>query len=126
MAESIIDILFRLSLALILTILIEWGLSFLFLHSKTDRKLIILVQCLTNPALNVLLLVNEHYELLNQTILIVVLESCIVIIEAIIYKKAHISTKINIYLLSFFLNVASVCIGLLLSQFVGNLIGIYY
>ena len=118
MVKSTIDILFGLSFALALTILIEWGLSFLFLRSKTDRWLVVLVQCLTNPALNVLLLINDYFELLNKMILIIILELCVVIIEAVIYKKGHVSTRINPFLLSLFLNSVSACTGLLIYQFV--------
>lgn len=117
MIKSIVDILFELSFALTLTILIEWGLSFFFLHSKTDRRLVILVQCLTNPVLNTLLLINDYFEFLNRTILIIILELCVVAIEAVIYKKGPVSTKIDPFFLSLFLNLASVCTGLLFYQF---------
>lgn len=117
MEKSIVDILFELSFALALTILIEWGLSFFFLHSKTDRQLVILAQCLTNPVLNTLLLINDYFEFLNRTILIIILELCVVTIEAVIYKKGHVSTKIDPFFLSLFLNLASVCTGLLFYQF---------
>ena len=118
MVKSIVDILFELSFALILTILIEWGLSFLFLHSKTDRRLVILTQCLTNPILNVLLLINDYFEFLNETILVIILELCVIIIEAVIYEKCRISTKVNPFLLSLFLNLVSICTGLLFYQFI--------
>lgn len=118
MVKSIVDILFGLFFALTLTILIEWGLSLPFLHSKADRRLVVLVQCLTNPVLNVLLLINNYYGFLNRTILIIILELCVVAIEAVIYRKGHVGTKINPFFLSLFLNLASVCTGLLFYQFV--------
>ena len=118
MVKSIADILFELFFALTLTILIEWGLSSLFLHSKTDRRLVVLVQCLTNPVLNALLLINNYFGFLNRTILIIILELCVVAIEAVIYRKGHVGTKINPFFLSLFLNLASVCTGLLFYQFV--------
>ena len=118
MAKSIVDILFGLSFALILTILIEWGLSFLFLRSKADRRLVVLVQCLTNPALNTLLLINNYFGLLNGIVLIIFLEFCVVVIEAIIYKKGQIDARVNPFLLSLLLNLASVSVGLLIGCFV--------
>ena len=93
------------------------GVIIFFLHSKTDRRLVILVQCLTNPVLNTLLLINDYFEFLNRTILIIILELCVVTIEAVIYKKGHVDTKIDPFLLSLFLNLASVCTGLLFYQF---------
>ena len=119
MTKNLVDILCGLSFALLLTILIEWGLSFLFLHSKTDRQLVILAQCLTNPALNLLLLINNYFGAFSRIILIIILELGAVIVEAIIYKKGHISTKINPFFLSLLLNCTSVCTSLLLKQFIG-------
>ena len=115
MIKSVIEIIIELVGALGLTVLIEWGLSCLFLHSKFDRRLVVLVQCLTNPALNVLLLINYYFGDLHQVFLIVALEFLVVIIEAIIYQKGIRDAKINPFGLSLFLNLASLGAGLLLS-----------
>ncbi len=101
--------------ALSLTIIIEWGLSFIFLKQKNDRKVVILAQILTNPALNLLLFLNNVFFKFNSYILLGILEISVTIIEAIVYKK-YLSeeTKTNPLILSLLLNFASLSVGLLI------------
>lgn len=110
-AKSLISIILSLSL----TILIEWGLSFIFLKNKKDRKVIILAQIITNPTLNFVLLLNAYFFGVNYYLLLGILEISIIIIEAIIYKN-YLSkkVKVNPSLLSLLLNTASLSIGLLI------------
>lgn len=115
MVNSIITILISFSVALVLTILIEWGLSYFILHSRHERELVVLAQCLTNPALNTILLINNYFGLVKPIILVIVLELLVIIIEAIIYKKGFKGTTINPYILSIGLNLASLSFGLLLN-----------
>ena len=116
MAESLINIFVRLIYALSVTVLIEWGLSCIFLRSKSDRQIVVLAQCLTNPILNMLLIINYNLELFNPIVVLVVLEISIVFIEAIIYKKSlKEKTKINPLILSILLNIASFSVGQLLN-----------
>ncbi len=74
----------RLSIeALFLTAAIEVGVAWLFrLRSKTDIITIILINVITNPALNYLLLVNGYFHLFRQTtILLLILEAVVVLVE---------------------------------------------
>lgn len=109
--KSLISIILSLSL----TILIEWGLSFIFLKNKKDRKVVILAQIITNPTLNFVLLLNAYFFGANYYLLLSILEIAIIIIEAIIYKN-YLSkkVKVNPSLLSLLLNTASLSIGLLI------------
>ena len=110
-ANSLISIILSLSL----TILIEWGLSFIFLKNKKDQKVVILAQIITNPTLNFVLLLNAYFFGANYYLLLGILEISIIIIEAIIYKN-YLSkkVKVNPSLLSLLLNTASLSIGLLI------------
>ena len=99
-------------IALGLTILIEWGLSWFFVRHKNDRQIVILMQCVTNPLLNLLILLNNYLNVLDTTILLVILEALVVISEAIIYKKTfHNKAKLGPFWLSLVLNATSFTVG---------------
>ncbi len=113
MITNLINIVLAAVIALGLTILIEWGLSFIFIKNKKDKKVVILAQVLTNPALNFLLLLNYNFFSLDQNLLLAILEILVVIIEAIVYKQYFSNkVKINSFLLSLILNATSFTIGL--------------
>jgi hypothetical protein len=119
MVASLVDIFVRLVFALCLTILIEWGISCVFLRSKLDRQIVILVQCLTNPILNILVIINYHFNLFNPMLVLAILEVFVVLIEAIIYKTSLSDrTKVNPFMMSILLNISSFSIGLLIDYFV--------
>lgn len=121
MIKNLISIVISFVFALSLTILVEWGLSFIFLKRKEDRKAVILAQILTNPALNFLLFLNYNFFTLNQNLLLAFLEISAVTIEAIVYKKClSENTKIGSVLLSLLLNFASFAIGYLITIFFYN------
>lgn len=109
--KSLISIILSLSL----TILIEWGLSFIFLKNKKDRKVVILAQIITNPTLNFVLLLNAYFFGANYYFLLGILEISVIIIETAIYKN-YLSKKAKIKpsLLSLLLNTTSLSIGLLI------------
>lgn len=112
MAINLISIVLVATIALGLTILIEWGLSFIFIKNKKDRKVVILAQILTNPALNFLLLLNYNFFKLNDILLLVLLELLIVVIEGLVYKNYfNQKPKINPFLLSIILNAVSFLVG---------------
>ena len=114
-AKSLISIVLSFIFALSLTILIEWGLSFIFLKNKKDREVVILAQILTNPALNFLLFLNYNFIGFNQNLLLAIFEILTVIIEAIVYRQyINNKAKINPFLLSSLLNFASLSLGLFL------------
>jgi hypothetical protein len=116
MIKNLISIVFSFIFALSLTILVEWGLSFIFLKRKEDRKVVILAQILTNPALNFLLFLNYNFFTLNQNLLLAFLEISAVTVETIVYKKClSENTKIGSVLFSLLLNIASFAIGYLIT-----------
>ena len=123
MVNSFIVLFLGLLFAVILTILVEGGLAYFFLSSKSDLKLVILTQILTNLALNILLLINKYLEVFNRTFLLIILEFFVVIIEALIYKKGFQDKKINPYFLSLFLNLASFIFGLVIEYLLVNFQG---
>ena len=113
---SALWMLLGFALALGLTILIEWGFSYKFIGDKHDRKLVILAQCLTNPAFNLLLLITSVIlRTHNSLLLILFFETLVVITEGLIYKSGFKNKTIKPFLLSFSLNVASLIIGYIVS-----------
>lgn len=110
--EGVASTILCLAIALILTIIIEWAISFIFLRSRSDRILVALVQVLTNPALNLLLMINRVYKITEQLPALICLEIIVVLLEGFIYKKGIKGTKINPFVLSLVLNLASFFIGL--------------
>ena len=112
MAANLTSLFASFIIALGLTILIEWGLSWFFVRRKNDRQIVTLTQCVTNPLLNLLILLNNYLNVLNTTILLVILESLVVISEAIIYKKTfHKKAKLGSFWLSLVLNATSFTVG---------------
>lgn len=112
MARNLIDILAGLFYALGLTVLIEWGLSCIFVRAKTDRQIVILAQCITNPFINAVIIVNGFFNFIDPIVLLIILELSVIIIEAIIYQKAFSKqTTMNPFLLSVILNIISFSTG---------------
>lgn len=111
--KNLINTILSFVFALSLTIIIEWGLSRMFLKSKSDRKVVILAQIITNPALNLILFLNYNFFSINRILLLTILETIVVIVETLIYKNYFSKKgKVNPFLLSLILNTASVLIGL--------------
>ena len=112
MATNLTSLFASFIIALGLTILIEWGLSWFFVRHKNDRRIVILTQCVTNPLLNLLILLNNYFDVLDAAILLAILETLIVISEAIIYKKTfHKKAKLEPFWLSLVLNTTSFTVG---------------
>ena len=88
-AKSLISIILSLSL----TILIEWGLSFIFLKNKKDQKVVILAQIITNPTLNFVLLLNAYFFGANYYLLLGILEISVIIIETAIPTQRKFCAK---------------------------------
>ena len=113
MIEEVLGIFGQLGCALGLTILVEWGLAHFFVHSKFGRELVILVQCLTNPVVNLAIIVNSYFEILEPVFIIAVFEGMAVVLEAVIYRKGiGGEIKISPFRLSLMLNLASFVIGM--------------
>lgn len=110
----------QILISLIITIIFELLSSFIIgIRKKKDYLNIILVNFLTNPLLNgIVLFVNIYYGILYRNIVLYILEILVVIIEGLIYKKYLIFKKINPYLVSFILNISSYGLGLLVNKLI--------
>ena len=78
-----IDFLRLSAEALILTIAIEVSIAWLFgLRSKKELWAVTLINVITNPLLNYLIMVNSNFHLISQvTVLILCLEAGVVVAE---------------------------------------------
>ena len=104
--------------AFVLTVLIECGIAFCF-KSKRLVYTVFLCNLLTNPALNLLLLV--YYNYISQSyywLVVAALEICVVVIEAFIIRAMMTYAFKKAALLSLLFNVSSFFVGLILFSFV--------
>ena len=101
------------------TLIIEIGIAFIIKYRGKDLLHVLLVNILTNPLLNsVIVAINYYYGLKARNISLLILEILVVIVEGIIYQKYLNRRVINGYLLSIILNVSSYVIGLLVNNLV--------
>ena len=118
-----IELLFwGLLLPLFLTIVVEGLLSWLFLKDKHDIIKVILVQCMTNPVLNLIVYLNRVYGLVDEVVLTVLLEVVVVVVEAVIYRKQFSHKNVGkAWWFSIVANAVSVGLGFLLFWMMGLL-----
>jgi hypothetical protein len=115
-----INPIFQLFLVLLLTIIIELCIAFLFRFKSKDKlSVIVLANFITNPALNILiLLMYMLFGLTNEvTIFIIIfLELIVVSVEYYIlhYIYGTEYSKSKILIISFTMNASSFIIGLLI------------
>jgi len=107
-------------ISLFWTIIIEVGLALILkVRSKKDVLNIILVNILTNPVVTSLsFTINIVYGITYRRISMLILESLAVFIEGFIYHKYLNYQKINSYLLSLILNLASYLLGIVINLFI--------
>ncbi len=98
--------------ALVLTVVIEAALAFLFgVRTRYGQGIVLLVNVITNPLLNAVLTVMSFYiSPAAYYWFLVPLEMLVVFTEGRIYKSM-LQIKMNPYLLSFLLNLGSWLIG---------------
>ena len=110
------DLILLLIKTLSLTIIIELIVAIILgIKDKKDILNIILINCVTNPIINYLMLV-VYYFIKNNIIIymfIFVFESLVVICEYYYFKKYLIYNR-NKLLLSFILNISSFLFGLIM------------
>jgi len=101
-----------------MTVVIESGVAFaLGYRSHRDLKCVFLVNVITNPALNFILIAHNIFMGKSPSeLLIFVLEALIVIIEWRLLAKATNHGSKKMFLLSLAMNSASYLIGLLLES----------
>lgn len=101
------------------TIIIEVSIAFILRYRGKDLINVLLVNVLTNPLLNSsVIAINYFYGLKARNICLYILEILVVLIEGFIYSKYLEKRKINGYLLSLILNIASYVIGLLINKII--------
>lgn len=99
--------LFRIATAFSITIIIETLLAYLLkIREKEDLLNIVIINFITNVALNIFIIINTT--LFNKLIInIILLEILIIVVEGIFYKKKLSYKKINPFLISLILNTVS-------------------
>ena len=108
-----------LLISLSCTIVIEVSIAFILKYRGKDLINVLLVNILTNPLLNSsIIAINYFYGLKTRNICLFIFEILVVIVEGFIYQKYLEKRRINGYLLSFILNVASYGLGLLINKIV--------
>ncbi len=106
-------------ISLSMTIIIEVGTALILKYRKRDLVNVLLVNILTNPLLNsVIVGINYYYGLKARSIALIILEILVVLIEGMIYQKYLERRKINGYILSLILNVSSYGLGLLINKII--------
>ena len=104
---------------LIITIVVECGFALILGYRKKDILNVFLVNVLTNPLLNSLVVfINFYYGLKWRNISLYVFEIIVLFVEGIIYQKYLEKRKINGFILSLLLNLASYGIGLLINNII--------
>lgn len=104
---------------LLITISVELFMAFILGYRKRDLLNVLLVNILTNPLLNSLVIyVNVYYGLRYRNIILYILEIVVVFVEGLIYQKYLKKRIINGYVLSFILNLLSYVIGLIINDII--------
>jgi hypothetical protein len=108
-----------LAIALVLTIVLEWLVIYLFgLRKKTDFLAILFINLLTNPLMNYFILVMQSLHLITFNLFsILVVELIVVIAEwrLLIYSVSGNQKKL--FVISLVMNLFSFSFGLILSFF---------
>lgn len=108
------QVLLHILLALILTLIIECGLSLIF-RSKQLTYAVFLCNVLTNPLLNLLLLLCLiFFGEVCYFVVLGTLEVMVVFVEALLIRSLTDYRPPKAFLLSLLFNGASFCVGLLL------------
>lgn len=105
--------------SLLITIIVEIIFAVILQYRKKDLLNVLLVNILTNPLLNSLIVyINYYYGLRVRNIVLIILEIIVVIIEGMIYQKYLERKKLNGYQLSLILNIISFVLGLIINSFI--------
>ena len=106
-------------ISLLCTLIIEITIAFILRYRKKDLLNVLLVNVLTNPLLNSsIVAINYFYGIKTRNISLYIFEILVVIIEGFIYQKYLERKKINGYILSLILNIASCGLGMLINNII--------
>ena len=105
--------------SLVITLIDEIFIAIILkIKDKKDLLNILLVNLLTNPLLNAIIIyINVFYSIKARNISLIFLEIFVVFIEGFIYKNVLKYKKINCYLLSLILNISSCILGTIINNF---------
>ena len=113
-----INTLLHLAWALILTVIVESVIALLLKMSKSDIIHIILINSITNPVLNYLLILIGYfsdYRKETEYICVFFLEIIVIISEYLYFKKSLEFKRIPLFPVSVILNFSSFSIGMILN-----------
>ena len=115
----LIDLIGKIILALIFTLIIEITIAYLLkFRKKEEIQAIIAVNLITNPALNYFIQLNSQYNIISTAFTtIILLEALIVIIEFILLSLMLKQDKKRLFILSLLINIISFLFGLLIINF---------
>ena len=106
-------------ISLLCTLLIEISVAFILKYRGKDLINVLLVNILTNPLLNSLVIaINYYWGLKARNISLYILEILVVLIEGFIYYKYLDRKKINGFILSLILNISSYGLGILINKII--------
>ena len=113
---ELINFLFLMLLALLLTIAVELLVAFfLGFRKKEELYAIIAINLITNPVLNFLIQLNYQLNIISSSFeLIIVLEVIVVIVEFLLLFFMLRQDKKKLFIVSLLINLASFLFGLLI------------
>ena len=101
---------------LVLTIVIEVFLAWGFLRLKHDCIIVGLAQCVTNPVVNLGMVLNSVYELIIPVLLLGMLEFGAVVVEIMVYRKYFSNSNMGkIVVFAIIANVVSFLVGVIIN-----------
>lgn len=114
------NIFAQMAFNLCLTVVIETAVAFLLkVRNIYDILLVVLVNCITNPILNLLMNVLVYFVSFKNPIVfpvLIVFEISVVFIEGMFFRKTKVDCgKINPFLFSLILNGSSFAVGEILT-----------
>lgn len=111
------DLPYIMARCLILTIIIEVLVAYLFGYRKKDLVNIMLANIITNPIVVVVpVYFNIKYGILERNIVLYILEILTVIVEGFIYNKYFNKRSMNTYKLSLILNIITYLAGEIINR----------
>ncbi len=103
--------------SLLLTVLIEWAMVLVMTKDKTIAKHSVLINAVTNPAMNFMLVLWESMAIVQSVayyyILMVILEGFVVYFEARLYMRMHAFDEKNAFKTSIILNATTFVVGII-------------
>ena len=99
--------------ALLITIFLELVIAIIIgIKDRKDLLNVILANAITNPFVTIVpIIINLRYGYVARNITFYILEVLVVLIEGFMYKKVLKFKKLNYWLISLILNIASFGIG---------------